>query len=507
MKYSETYVNFLNYVYRWADNLCNTIDRIRQQGVVPVLIALSRKMPRFIDWVTDPKNNLSLPSEMIHTIRNTYLTTELALPFIFFQSKYAPDYEFIIVDDFIIHGTSIKSVAQDINIFVENKCHLSSIFRLEDTRYMSQFEITEWYKIPEVNQKEADVYINIISEIVENSQLPIDMEFPIMEMSGNWAWDWDYLGETLKRIGLSPYSIGHSDDRITIDIPKRNAAGRDNDFSKIRFFKKNGTVLFEVISPHLLTNQSLLDIESNPFKDNVFYDEIWEGCTWRIRERLQRPILGLEAEWERLKSNFTRSLCVFANYLLSLSAFVHYEYVLKNYYKSYLFDDVKLSWENLALILGEELANKSYNRLQYLCDQGMNTVNTRKDTVLDVPKNFAPDAFKHNWQEHSILACLTNDRIEDALASIFSYQHYSNPLFKNPYSTRERLFFGETYKSLMDYLWPYFTSVDMLECINKWIDKNIDAGYVVPKYEVVKAYNGTTYWRRYFHTGIRKFSD
>lgn len=505
---TPTYTDFLRNVKKWADNLCKMIEDIKSRGMEPILIALSRKMPRFIDWVIETKADSILSDYTVKTIEKTELTTELALPFLLFQSSSKAEREFIIVDDIIIHGTTIKSVVKDIFLLAGDRYHLSCLFRLEPTELISYIGVFEFVRITPVSESEADTYIDMISDIVENTQLPIDMEFPILELSAHRGLSFNVLEEELKHVGLNNYAVGDDNNRYSIDLPDPQAVGRNNDFAKIRFFRKGKEdSIIEIIAPHLISNQALLttSIDKRLFKDNGFFQAIWERATLKIRHDLSQPKNGYEGQWEDMKSNFTRSLCVFANYLYSLSIFSLYGNLIDNGFCKQPFKGARLSKKDLELILSADLSDIIYPLLENICESG-DFFRSMMDSVLNLPHKFSPSAYSNDWERNTIISCLTADSAKKALSRIFNYQHYSNPKFKNPYLNKERLFFGETFASLIKTIKSYFPRIDASVSVNAWIDENIDGGYVVPKYEKVKSSDGVVYWRRYFHSGIRKRS-
>lgn len=502
MNGSVIHTKFLMYIRAWADDLCLLIDKIKHKGNTPMLIALSRKMPRFIDWVIETNADHVLPDNVVETIQNTELTTELAIPFILFQTQSTKNLEFIIIDDFIIHGETIRNVARDIFAITQKNCHLSCIFRLEGSNLIPLINILELSRIPAVSQKDADRFISIICKKVEETQLPIDMEFPIFEIKSSGDNEFDQLKKDLTDVGFSPYDIGNKNDRFSVDLSEVKVMGRDNDFSKLRFFKKKDGVILEAISPHLISNESLLSTKEFLFEENINYQEIWDECTLNIRDRLKKAPKGLEIEWEEIKSDFTRSLCVFANFLFSLSTFIFYKNLITGEYVNRPLKFAKLSKKDLSLILGNKLALLIYTTLDYFYEDG-EVVRSMKDSVLTIPDSFSPEEYSFDWERNKLIRVISSQNINTALKAIFAYQHYTNPLFQNPLLNRGRLAFGESYESLNKSIGLFFSNPKLSIEICQWVDLMIDQGYVVPKYVKIKSTEGSSYWRRYFHGGCR----
>lgn len=164
-----------------------------------------------------------------------------------------------------------------------------------------------------------------------------------------------------------------------------------------------------------------------------------------------------------------------------------------------------LSKDDLSLLIGRNLADNVYESM-------MAAVKTReafispREVYLDIPSSFAPNAFESEIDRERFSAALVAGTPSEVFDRIFKYQHYTNPKFENPYIAYERLFFGETHKSLSEITSIFFKEECDIE-LYTWIDENIDAGYIVPKYEVIKSQNGGLFWRRFFHAGIRRKGD
>lgn len=126
--HSASYSQFVHLVNIWWTNLEHMISAIHARGNKPVLIALSRKMPRFMDWFREKfckETGIDLDLSILDKVE---LTTELAIPFIWANDE-TDNLEFIILDDIIIHGTSLRYVAGDLHFLTNRKSHVSCIMR------------------------------------------------------------------------------------------------------------------------------------------------------------------------------------------------------------------------------------------------------------------------------------------------------------------------------------------------------------------------------------------
>lgn len=498
-------------VESWAYRLFSMIEDIEKRGYKPMLIALSRKMPRFLDWVIETRANGVLPANIVKVISDVELTTELAIPFIF-QSTDTSKYEFIILDDIIIYGSTLRNVSDDLYLLTNKESHVSCILRRQHTGYVRRVIQKEYEDIPETDEKEVESFIDSISTIVEEKQLPIDLEFPIFSIEEDGTHTYPRMVESIVKEsfihGIQTYIIGKNGSRFSMNLSSRDTVGSNNDFSKFRFFQKTGidnskSLAFEVISPMVIAKSDLLSLSQNLFEEEA-YEHIWTVTTYGIRSYLY-TLTPTEhfLKWDILKTNFARTLCVWASYLYSLSTYI------KNASKiipQYLRKKVLLRYEDLELVMGKVEASSIYPVLVSLIENEIVAVSF-KDKVSDLPQSFSPRAFENELQTSKIISAFLSESVTDIFTDIFRYQHYSNPKFSNKYISFERPFFGETYDSLEESYKTNFAGPEYYIALHQWVDENIDMGYVVPKYEVVISKSGSHYWKRYFHPGIRKFKQ
>lgn len=480
----------------WLTNLSNTLDGIHKRGNRPIMLALSRKMPRFIEWIK-VKYKTYAAKQSWDLILNTELSTELAIPFYFINQK-VTQAEFILLDDFVIHGTSLSNIADLLELLTGQKSHVSCIFRHRKAVCPNKVIKNEFDLIKELGQKELDEQIDIISDIVKHYQLPIDMEFPVFEIENN-VEDL-FVEETLD----SKYETNSSSAGFTKSskrFPVTQSTGNNTDFFKIRYFRNQYNSIFEVYAPSIFSNDELLSQKAEIFSQQS-YQDLWDRTTKEIRLFLKGDTtMSNVTLLNTLSTNFLRTLSVWANYLYSLSSYLKKPEITKaNTTRA------KIRKSDLSLILSPEETEKIYDDLCRIQHNYTYNIDPR-DKKLDIPTSFAPQNFVEDLEFRKISASVTSETPAKLLQSIFTYLHYTNEKFDNPLLKYERLFFGESYESLEDVMFPFFIEKEDFESMQEWIDNNIDEGYVIPKYEQVKSKNGIYYWRRFFHAGIRRFQD
>lgn len=499
---------FYEPIAKWWFNLENMIEEILYLGKTPVLVALSRKMPRFFEWFKYHFREESKLKFDLSILQNVELTTELALPFIYTSDKWHQK-SFIILDDTIIHGTSLRDVSSIIYHLTGEKPRLSCICRSEKAHIGNYVRAIDFLRIPILNQYALNSFCDFVSDKVASHQLPIDMEFPIFRIKNpdspqnNNDDLYVHLRNNILLDGVyDSYNTDKYGDTFTAEVPKFKTTGVNVDFAKFRFFKRYDEILIESLSPMVLQEQWITDPEGKIFSSNL-YRTLWDQTAYPINLYLKDIDSQYSSVSLNIRQGFVRSLCVWANYLLSLSSFVINR---QEIIPSDINYSLKLSKDDLSLILGSETCNKVYSSLSDIINAGIPSF-SEKIKLSGVPDSFSPNNFRIDLFTWKIKASVISESLDELMREIFNYQHYSNKHFVNASRSYERYFFGESFESLRKIATDSRISGNVTNGINIWIDKNIDNGYIIPKYEGIKSKYGEKIWRRYFHAGIRKFKD
>lgn len=495
-------------------------------GRLPVLIALSRKMPRFIEWfqqIYSPNANDNFNTEILE---KTEITTEIAIPFICLNED-TNDYDFIILDDLIIHGKTLSVTSELLFELTGRIPRMSCIAMLNSLTIRPNIEIEDFFRIPGLSQEEIDRFAEEISEIVEQYQLPVDMEFPVFtslandgfydNLMSNIEYAESEIENSTRKCGGS-YLIGNGKDKISIDLTISDSAGEDTDFSKVRFYKKsNDRFVFEVFSPMILAESLLTSEFATPFSDAIdfsdplkLFEKLWQESTQSIRKHYNEIGLGdnpSELPLTVAKRELARSLTVWANYLFSFSTFIKNQCEI---FQSYDLSSVELSKSDLTLLIGKSVANIVYPQLHKCMKEGYYVVSNRAKPA-DAPLYIYPEHLKKLFKSNKIIALIESDSVEEVAERIFKYMHYTNPDIVEENSTgrmnHNRIIIGETYNSLSNALIPFYMETFHTKSLHAWVDQQIDAGRIIPKYNRVVDSDGNPHWRRFFHAGIRKFKE
>lgn len=491
-------------ISNWWISLTTRIQTTKESGLTPVLIALSRKMPRLIEWLTHTflENHPDLPGKEI--LADCELTTELSVPFRVSTSNDMSKECYILIDDIIIHGTTIKSVASDLEIlsrrYSETRimCYVSSVFLYQRPVAMPSCVSIE--DIAELQPLDLPMTKKVISELaylIRNANLPLDMEYPILRLRGDHTTN-SFIEEIklhLKQNNVIFYK-GYWDNTLT-GLLERSEDQHAYDFAKIRAFESDNGLALEVFSPYTLPD--LLKNQQIELFKETSYKSLWEIVANPVKEfAISNSYLFDEVYGEALRRNMCRSLIVWANYLLSLSFFISKCFdILPTTVRS-AFD---VHENDIKLILGSDYCKSITSRIRDIIKNGI------YDSVNYIPfcdENdwFAPEQFKEEYIQCKAKLASHSDCVQAAMSGIFKFQNFSNPSYEKPQHRHDRLFYGETFSSLIKSCSPYFMGKDVEYQINRWIDDQIDNGAVVPKYELYVTEEGNYRWRRFFHAGL-----
>ncbi len=234
------------------------------------------------------------------------------------------------------------------------------------------------------------------------------------------------------------------------------------------------------------------------------YKKLWEDTTSDIRKKIAELRKESSPECFDVTVNYTRSLCVWANFILSFCYYKFYksklesEQGLKDILKGY-----EISQENLRLILGYEIVDNVITTLSSILESN-DDMNFVQQVFGKVPDSFAPEELEQMLNTLKGHLYVESKQARSTLVQIIDFQHYSNVIFSEAPFCFRKLFFGETYESLIQSLSPFEKLDDKYVFVNEWVDESIDSGVIVPKYERIKLEDGAIVWRRYFHAGLNR---
>lgn len=497
-------------IERWAERLLEQIELYQAVGKTVCLVALSRKMPRFLEWLFKEE-----PFESARELKRIVdsgeveLITEYAIPLINFKKEdsSAQNLAGIIVDDALIYGSTANRVCMEWIAASGEYPTISTPFRSSEACIPDVFESPASrlaITLPFDDLKKA---LRLISEKIAKTALPVDMEYPIIKVAvpyesvkahviSSIPSDWRYydVESSLYNEFVKP--------SFSIIIPDSFQSSESHDFVKFRIFDKGPETLIEIIAPQTINLQSLAE-DGSLFNESVYrsiYEEIVTAIVAPDRdetadERIPHDIMS--SAYRYLTHRKIQLLVVWINYLQSLSTFI-------DIYNRLVPDgaEAEISVEDIKLIIGKELAYEVMPGLNLIIRERIcNRINSRR---VALPTYVNPDDMREKYMTLVLNNIRPDNTIEENLERIFAASHYTTGLSREA-AEMDRFghsHFGETYESLVSFLNDYhYEDPDLLLRINRWIDMSIDECRVAPKYEFVRGSDGYWHSRRFFLCG------
>lgn len=501
-------------VNRWSESLSKQVAIYREAGRKVYIIALSRKMPRFFDWLEKEMHTPEVIRlfELINT-DEVEITTEYALPLIHDinsvdESKPAG----IIADDAIIFGATANKVATQWLALSGEVPYLTALFR-SDRGIISQ-SLESDYSIGMSRMSFGTLSKNMkeISMKIMSSSLPVDMEYPIIHISKPYADVKAFINKSFplewRRYVVKSSLTENSDESFTILLEDCGKDGLSNDFAKIRLFKKPNGCCLEIISPASIRVDNLFDVDlfANTEKKDDIYNELWQYVYNKIfsnNEPSENNNEGNKTFLRKIANHAClSSLAIWAEYLISFSTFINFRHYL-------LLDvnDMQIDKHDIKLILGSESADyvvEQLNLINYTCHVNCGqTTEVAFDGYYTSSQDLRPTYLREITKSLNHGASLKAN-----LDALFMVSHYSGDIFTKipPHDFFSHHCFGESYDSLVSLLSGYNDDeTDKLMLIHQWIDMRIDESSISPKFALVSGSDKWLYVRRFFLCGSNQF--
>lgn len=479
-----------------------------------VIIALSRKMPRLITWIEEKVLSSEEAKSFRSLIHNPHCiyTTEHAIPFVFSQNN-MKEAKVLILDDMIVTGETIQGVSDEIYTLTGHRPSYLSLYAYIKNQKKGTATPSIGTNISEDlpkqlnNIQEARKVMRQFSEKIEETQLPIDMEFPILHIKKrNEIPDNDTLDRIINELrSRQPkaryriHKIGGQDRDFTQLIEKDINRLFNNDFAKLRLFRHENEARLICYAPNILGDRQVMD---PALFTNERYRQLWQDLSVNsiiadpIKDQYDHIITEEDRIRHRLSSRLHKSLVVFANYMFSLSMMIrqkpdYIEALPDNEYK------IELRREDLALLIGPQLASRHIDLLNELFQNSITSDSFRQE--VNLPDLLATDNVKAEYIFVSTSAIFKSLTVEEAIKKLFaaSYSVCSNFNEHNDSSIKGE-YVMESFQSLYNKPSMLFQGLEGEMDVNYVIDHLIDEGFIVPVYERVRNENDTHYWRRFF---------
>lgn len=497
-------------VNRWSESLNSQIDELQKDGKNIYLVALSRKMPRFIHWLGGSGLAMERHIRSLFTApqnSGVTLVTEYALPIIF-QGKSSDELAntaAIIVDDALIYGETANKVCTEWVGLSGRRPEFSALARLSGKSLYSVYESKESEKIPSFSLDELTDLLESISSRLTSTSLPIDMEFPLVYVPLPFEELKNHILENKPENWISYAVMSGSDGNLhesfSILLEDEKSYTFNNDFAKARVFPYGNGCVIESCAPNAL---NLANLDDEGLFHNTQYKELWNAVRSRVMEvdtvkEFDNAFSALDRDFFDYFVFFRKiyTLVLWANYLLSLSTFVRHKDMLVPQGV-----EAKVEEYDLRLLVDTRLADEFSMKVNYIISSGIISDSTRERVAL--PIYISPDDLEDQY-ERIVVESVTSDKsIEENLDAIFRISHFSNTALidKSRIKSYGHHTIGETYESLMRRLFTYFHDEPSCEKrIHEWVDRRIDECRIAPKYELVYGSDGKPYFRRFFLAG------
>lgn len=525
----QAYLTFVKPLHKeietWSKFLLTQIAIYRKVNRKVYIIALSRKMPRFFDWLEKEMHNIPGVSDLFEEMKRSdvEVITEYAMPLIIdrCQINGSKPPVGIIADDAIIFGATANKIAMQWFALSGEIPILTALFRSDRGIISKTLESEYSMGMSRTSFTTLADNMNEISKCIMSSSLPVDMEYPIIHIRKSY----DEVKESISKSNISKrgeYPVSSSvgdihNESFTVLLEDCDNGSHCHDFSKIRLFKRKDECCIEIISPISIRVDSLLDKDLFLDKDNPDdeYNKLWRHVYNKVLSINDSESIDNSNEDNvvalRVHANKARllTLIIWAEYLISFSTYIRYKRSL-----SFEADDMYIDKADLRLILGETLAEYAVDRLNsidYPCH-----LNVLKSTGVVFEEYYTNSPDLRQTYIRDIAKALSHDKtLRNNLDALFMVSHYSgNLLTKIPaYDLFGHHCFGESYDSLINHLKGYNDEksgdnnevMDKLVQMHQWIDMRIDESRISPKYEFVDGSDRCLYARRFFLCGTNRF--
>lgn len=495
----------------WFKGLTDFLKKNIAASNTVVVIALSRKMPRYVEYLMDtcPPEIVSQLRELLYNDRCIY-TTEHAIPFIFKDRQ--ENTKILVLDDIIVKGITLSNVCEEIYQLTGIEPEYQSLCQFDNFGGLNIGNPLEGYTPQIVSSiEEVREILSEISRCIKDSGLPIDLEFPILHTGS--ANSYQPIVERLKSKCSESRKYGNEWSFTVLQEDEINTM-YNNDFAKIRIFKCQKDTRIVGYAPNVLSESSL---RTKGLFKNEEYSGLWNTVLQNTAEPTFDPddIILSDKDNREAKVNHRiyKSLAVVANYLFSLSMLIRHkhEFAIEN-------TRFLLSPRDLQLLVGKKLAEILSPALMRFLDSGISSRSQRQ--IVDTPSFLTPydyeeDEFR-DYDMERFFAAFNADEISEIVLNVFkaSYDMYDQndaKHEKSEWTGGGNLYYLESFQSLLQL--PTF-GIDTEEFereVNKEIDRLIDEGRVIPVYERTEETDGTfvgsVYWRRYFRASHLIYLD
>ena len=516
--------------FDWIIRLEEFILDARGKNKIPVIVALARKMQRFLKWCHT--SDKCLRKERINKLHiydesQTVLITEHSIPIVIPSCK-PETHSIVILDDLIIYGNSIEIVAENIYYCTGIKPSYIAIGKTE--RALSIPFATDFgIGTPVICDKDLSLFTTRNSLAILSLQHPIDLEYCILSFllkKSESDLIKKHLLERILRIFKAPdFAVYETKHRVygidctNVTICKLSGNNplyyNNSDFNKLRIFVSQDELKIVSYAPNILFENEIHE-DTRLFLGTDF-ENLWR-IVYKAIENSDISTTKLEHNsfWANIiekeyghRKQLTK--VIWANYLSSYNNILSLRNHINQLLESLGVVPMPDTLQDLKLLVGNQLGEIINKQLISLYNtNSIGLLHNHFANVDIATSSLIPESYKEAYYYKNSIKAYYSNNIREALSHIFTNMHYNIGITGNinkDSQLPDRYRFGECYNSLYAFLSNYFLApqyengTDLIIEIHKWIDEKVDLGIVIPKYEQSSDPQGRSYWKRYFRAG------
>ncbi len=517
----------------WYKNCFNNWDaRFQKSEGLDVLIA--RKSPHMVEYeIAEGHLKENPPATLV---------SEHALPFML--SKEYP--VVTVIDDAIYYGTTFENVIS----WLKTACYFTGkesptnknlradpVVRAKDAKALDHIDLGHVEIIP---GKYIPYYIERLTSGFLELGKPFDIEFPILYLTPTEPFDYSpaQVCELLKAVfGKEVYPVVHSGKEggiahtnYSVIFSSNLRAGNSNvEFAKFRLFIGKEKICLASYAPSIFPEEILT--EESPLFAGTLFEKLWKAAYVPPLQEMAPPsgrayqdyllknykiekINQYQWEYQQEEAELfrKRSLMILANYFCSFGLLLENKSRIEQLARQWECTVRGVEKSDLQWLFGPDLA-QAFEAVLNRCwsenearEGGMlpRRLSLPADLLEFMTKDVIPEPYSHTYNAENEQDWRRSHNLSESLSCMFSNMHFhiEKASRGNLPNTFERLRFGVSYDSMYHNLSRKQKHAidDQMTMLHRWIDKKIDEGSVVPKYDRVQ-YGDTYYWRRLFRAG------
>lgn len=507
----------------WISALAENIDAAVNAGKNVVIVLIARKMVRLFEAHGANK----FLEDVFGADYKKYVTivTEHALPFEL-QNKTPDDTEVFIVDDLMIFGDTVETVAECIYFMTKIKPKVIAMAASKNANYDSVLYNVVY---PDIHARlscdKIAAFTARNSRDMLKLQKPIDIEHTILHLERTATSEErsDLLQKFKEefpddRVFFISHAVAGETvkaDSITVSF-SNSTETVNNDFSKIRIFFEDNAIKIVSYAPNIWTDDYLA-LDALPY-NTIAGKESWK--TFKNKISINYSSLNFKpkslTEFRTLLSFESRidlTTVEFANFILSFeNILLHLDRIKSVFYQVFGDIECNIYWDDAKYLFGHDFINLIKSDFEDEYTKGSSAIETITKwdiQIEDSEKNelLIPDDKTDAFLQYELISIIKCIGLEHSLSLIFTYLQSEfgiSPDDKNMLYREDRIRAGVTFDHLTKVFSSEYKNVDVRLAVEKWIDSRIDLGVVVPKYDKYTDWRGRSNWRRYFHAGERE---